>query len=661
MDFMTASIKFDTALKKNHMFPNYKVIQRGVICSLMLFITNSTVQAQTEQPTWWFGLSGAANTNFYDGTTQRLNNDLIVPTAFHKGNGIRPFGSLLIEYRPSRVWGGMLNVGYDGRGGKFDGVIAPCDCPATLETNTSYIAIEPSLRFSPGGGNFYLFAGPRLGINLQKDFAYTQLKQPNTDSELSEMRKTVISGQIGAGYDIPLSAEGSTTKYVLSPFVSFHPYFGQDPRNIESWSMSTLRTGVAIKFGKAKKTAEEAAVVVPVDEFQFSVSATPGAPVKLQLSETLPLLNYVFFDEESAAIPSRYVMLSNTDASSFKEAQLQKEASASTTGRSASQLNVYHNILNILGDRLRSNPGTSINLSGASAKGPQEGKVFAENIKTYLVSAYGIKESRIVTQGRTKPFLPSEQPGGTKELDLLRAGDRRVDINSKSPELLVEVGGGMMKPVQINATQEDPLAGQVVFKVPGAEKMFKSYSIAITDANGKTVNYGPYYKNQESVPARAILAGQPSGNYKVVMNGVAKSGLPVRKESSIHLVGQPEVIQTGLRYSILFNFNQATTAALYGDFLTKTVAPLITNGATVIIHGHTDKIGEDAYNAKLSQSRAREAQTILERVLAKSGTRNVKFQTNGFGEDEDRSLFNNNLPEERFYNRTVIIDIIPVK
>jgi len=643
------------------MFSKYKIVKSSVVCSLLLLMTNSAVQAQTEQPTWWFGLSGAANTNFYDGTTQRLNNDLIVPTAFHKGNGIRPFGSLLIEYRPSRVWGGLLNVGYDGRGGKFDDVIAPCDCPATLKTNTSYLTIEPSLRFSPGGGNFYLFAGPRVGINLQKDFSYTQLKQPDTDGELSEMRKTVISGQIGAGYDIPLSSEGSTTKYVLSPFVSFHPYFGQDPRNIESWSMSTLRTGVAIKFGKAKKTAAEAAVVVPVDEFQFSVVSTPNVPVKLQLSETLPLLNYVFFDEGSAAIPSRYVTLSNTEANNFKEEQLQKPASESRSGRSTSQLNVYHNILNILGDRLRSNPGTSINLSGASANGPAEGKVFAENIKDYLVNTYGIEGSRVITQGRTKPLLPSEQPGGTKELDLLRAGDRRVDINSKSPELLMEVGGGMMKPVKVNATQGDPKAGQVVFNVPGADKMFKSYSIEMTDAKGKITNYGPFYNNQESVSAKTILGDQPSGDYKVVMNGVSKSGLPVKKESTIYLASQPEVIQTGLRYSILYNFNQATTAASYGDFLTETVAPLITNGATVVIHGHTDKIGEAAYNTKLSQNRAKEAQTILEGVLAKSGTRNVKFQTNGFGEEEDRSLFDNNLPEERFYNRTVIIDIIPVK
>jgi hypothetical protein len=30
---------------------------------------------------------------------------------------------------------------------------------------------------------------------------------------------------------------------------------------------------------------------------------------------------------------------------------------------------------------------------------------------------------------------------------------------------------------------------------------------------------------------------------------------------------------------------------------------------------------------------------------------------NGYGEDSNRSPFNNKFPEERFYNRTVIIDI----
>ena len=103
-------------------------MKKIIICCVLALLMQTKVNAQqTTQPTWWFGLSGGANATFFDGTTQRLNNSLIVPAAFHKGKGIRPFGSVLLEYRPTAVWGGSLNLGYDGRGGKFDGVIAPCD------------------------------------------------------------------------------------------------------------------------------------------------------------------------------------------------------------------------------------------------------------------------------------------------------------------------------------------------------------------------------------------------------------------------------------------------------------------------------------------------------------------------------------------------------
>jgi hypothetical protein len=47
--------------------------------------------------------------------------------------------------------------------------------------------------------------------------------------------------------------------------------------------------------------------------------------------------------------------------------------------------------------------------------------------------------------------------------------------------------------------------------------------------------------------------------------------------------------------------------------------------------------------------------------LTKAGRSDVKFEVHGFGEDEGLSPFENKFPEERFYNRTVIIDIIPQK
>ena len=81
----------------------------------------------------------------------------------------------------------------------------------------------------------------------------------------------------------------------------------------------------------------------------------------------------------------------------------------------------------------------------------------------------------------------------------------------------------------------------------------------------------------------------------------------------------------------------------------------------MIIHGLTDIIGDEVYNHNLSQERAKSAQQIIERALLITGKKGIRFETYGFGKDASLAPFENNLPEERFYNRTVIIDIIPVK
>lgn len=643
------------------MLPIYKNINKVLACCIALAFLNTGAKAQVEKPKWSFGASGAANFNFFDGTTQRLSNSLIVPAAFHKGKGVRPFGSLLVEYQPTSVWGFALNLGYDGRGAKFDGVEAPCNCPATLKTNVSYLTAEPTLRFSPGGGNFYLFGGPRVAMNLQKDFNYTQLRQPDTDDEFSAVRKTLVSGQVGMGYDIQVSAPENSTRVVLSPFVSYHPYFGQDVRSIESWSVNTLRAGVALKFGKNRKTILPASPepAAPMAEIGFSVTGPKEILVKHAVSETLPLLNYIFFDEGSNRLPSRYTLLSKEQAASFQEAQLQNETTTEAAARSERQMAVYYQALNIVGDRMRSNPEINISLSGASKKGPAEGRELASAVKSYLTGTFDIPDSRISVNGRTKPVDPSEQPGGKKELELLRAGDRRVDIQSTSDKLMMEVGGGLMKSVQVNSVQSNPMDSRIVFQVNHADELLKSYTIDFTDAQGVKQQFGPFTANQESVPAKTVLGNSTGGNYKVTMNGQTKLGTTVTKESSVQLQSQQEVVKTGLRYSVLFNFNKARTAESYEQFLNEVVTPLISNGASVVIHGHTDIIGDESYNKNLSEKRAGQTQSILEAALRKAGKTNVKFETAGFGEAADHLPFDNRYPEERFYNRTVIIDIIP--
>lgn len=173
-------------------------------------------EAQYETPTWRFGLAGAANANFYQGTTQRLASNLITLQPFGHGNGVGLFLAPTIEYhRPESVFGFMLQAGFDSRRGTFDEVTSPCNCPLDLSTELSYITVEPSIRVAPFRSNFYLYAGPRLAFGYDKSFEYNEGVNPdfpnssepmNVNDDFSEMEKTQLSMQIGTGIDIPISS-----------------------------------------------------------------------------------------------------------------------------------------------------------------------------------------------------------------------------------------------------------------------------------------------------------------------------------------------------------------------------------------------------------------------------------------------------------------------
>ncbi len=648
----------------------------------MLFIlfiltaTYSPIHAQDVQyskPSWWFGVAGAANLNYFRGSTQNLNSDFTSPTAFHDGTSVSLFVAPLIEYHPfGSNWGIMLQIGYDSRSGSFNQVTTPCNCPADLSTDLSYVTVEPSLRLAPFNSNFYLFGGPRIAFNVAKSFTYKlginpdypdQLPTPDVNGDLSNINNTIISMQIGAGYDIPLSSQFDQTQFVISPFVSFQPYFGQNPRSVETWNISTLRIGAAIKFGRGHEIPNPVTIMEPDVNVDFTVKAPKNIATERRVREIFPLRNYVFFDLGSTEIPSRYELLKKDQVKDFKEDQLDLFAPKNLSGRSDRQMIVYYNVINILGDRLGKNPSTTITLVGSSENGREEGKAMSESIKRYLVGVFGINESRITTEGREKPKLPSEQPGSTKDLELLRDGDRRVSIESSSPSLLMEFQGGPnapLKPVEISALQVAPLDSYVTFNVEGARENFTSWYLEIRDEKSKLKTFGPYTQNKVSMPGKNILGERAEGNYKVMMVGRTKDGRTVKKETTTHMVlWTPTKLNEGMRFSVIFEFDESKAISIYEKYLTDIVAPKIPKEGTVIIHGYTDIIGEEAYNQNLSIERAEEVMNILEKSLSKAGRTDVKFEVYGFGEDQSLSPFENKYPEERFYNRTVIVDIIP--
>lgn len=661
------------------------IVKSVIVGTFILAAIQSPLQAQETpvatytQPSWRFGVAGGANFNFYQGTTQQLTNDFMAPTAFGDGQGIGLFAAPVIEFhRAGTMLGFMLQAGYDSRKGSWDQVRTPCNCPADLETDLTYITVEPSIRIAPFKSNLYIFGGPRLAFNIDESFLYQEgispdypnvPARPDVNGDFSEMNKSIISMQVGAGLDIPLSSQRSHTKTMLSPFVAYHPYFGQDPRSIESWNITTVRAGLALKFGRGRKIAVKEDVFVPVlivdPDVTFTVNAPENVPLERRVRETFPLRNYVFFNEGSTEIPNRYVLLRKDQVKDFSEEQLEVYTPKELTGRSKRQMTVYYNVLNILGDRMVEYPNTRITMTGSSREGVSDGKAMAESTKKYLTDVFEIAPSRIRTEGRLKPAIPSEQPGGKLELALLREEDRRVSITSDSPELLMEFHSGTdvpLKPVEINDVQEAPLDSYVTFNVAGADKAFSSWSLELEDKQGKVQKFGPYTRETVSIPGKTILGTRPEGNYKIVMVGQTASGKQIRKETTANLVlWTPPVTEEMMRYSVIYEFNNAEAIAMYDKYLTEIVTPRIPKNGSAIIHGHTDIIGGEDVNLRLSTARANDVKGIMEKALARANRTDVTFVVHGFGEDENLATFDNRFPEERFYNRTVIIDIIPAK
>jgi outer membrane protein OmpA-like peptidoglycan-associated protein len=662
-------------------FPFNLIFKSVIACAFILTAAiQSPLQAQETEftkPSWWFGIAGGANVNFHRGSTYQLNSAFTPLATFHDGFGVGLYVAPLIEFhRPDTRLGFMLQAGYDSRKGVFEQVFTPCNCPADLSTDLSYITVEPSLRLAPFKSDFYLYAGPRIAFNLAKSFTYEQgisadypnvPAEPSVTGDFSHINKIIYSMQIGAGYDIHLSSQNKQNQSVLSPFVSFQPYFGQEPRSIETWNLTTLRVGAALKFGRGSKIPAKVVipvqVIVPEPDVKFTVNSPENIPVERRVRETFPLLNYVFFDTGSTEIPRRYVSLRKDQVPAFREDQLEEFAPLELKERSSRGMIVYYNVLNILGDRMVKNPTSSINLVGSSEKGPQDGRLMAESVKQYLVNIFEINASRISIEGRDKPKLPSEKPGGTRELDLLRQEDRRVTIESGSPALLMEFRSGPdapLKPVEFVAVQEAPLDSYVTFNVEGAKEALSSWSLEIRDDKGVLQEFGPYTLETVSIPGKSIMGTRPQGNFNVTMAGVTKSGKTVKKSVPVKMnLWSPPANQEMMRFSSIYEFNDSKAISIYEKYLTEIVAPKIPSGGSVQIRGYTDTIGDEANNQRLSLERANDVRKILESGLAKAGRSGVKFLVYGLGEDQYLSPFDNKLPEERFYNRTVIIDILP--
>lgn len=139
-----------------------------------------------------------------------------------------------------------------------------------------------------------------------------------------------------------------------------------------------------------------------------------------------------------------------------------------------------------------------------------------------------------------------------------------------------------------------------------------------------------------------------NGPKPAVVTQAAPAPMPVAR--SAPPVVAPEKRTITVKLNVLFEFNKAEVRAIYGDELQAVAnAMKAHDDIELVLEGHTDAVGSDAYNQGLSQRRV----AAVKAKLAKDyGIAANRISTVGYG--ESRPIAHNATAEGRAKNRRVI-------
>jgi outer membrane protein OmpA-like peptidoglycan-associated protein len=551
----------------------------------------------------------------------------------------------------------------------------------TVDAKISSAGIMPLIKFY-STDNLALMAGFRAGVLLGKTFAQKEeITSPSWggfDASGSRTRHEVsgdipnassidFAAVLGVSYSLPM---GKSYEWFIEPEAFYILGLAPLASNL-SWNANAISGGISIKYAprkiipaiKAPNEAPLPPLPPPPKPPKFNAFITAvsveadgtESPVsKIRVEEFLsrrihPLLNYVFFDEGSADIPKKYSRMSEKEKDAFSPNFL---ANLKT-------MEVYYQVLNIVGNRMKRFPNTTLNLIGCNSnQGVEAGnlnlsKKRAENVKDFLIKEWGIDPERISVEAKNLPDVPSNatRKEGIEE-------NRRVEMRSDFNEILFE-------PVAVRDTIRNTNPPILRFK-PSASSDVGIKSWKVITYQGDILL--KVFEGKGQPPAVLELNLQEEQEYVPLLNQDYKYKLVIvdnsnkEWESDVQsLKVEPYTIQNKFlalmdgekvdardydMFSLIsFEFNKSDLTKEHKPIL-KLAKSRIQDNSKVAIEGRTDNTGDPARNLKLSKERAD--------VTADALGVDQKF-SKGLG--SDKPFYSNDTPEGRFYNRTVYISI----
>jgi outer membrane protein OmpA-like peptidoglycan-associated protein len=395
----------------------------------------------------------------------------------------------------------------------------------------------------------------------------------------------------------------------------------------------------------------------PVNVIPIQTRASMAvAPSRLKIEEiktidVSPMLGHIFFDKGAGVILPRYVRFNGPgETAGFDEQKF------------AGTLEKYYQDLNIVGKRLADKPESKIALIGCNDNsGKEKGNKKlstqrAEAVRDYLKTIWNIAPERMTIVARNLPAKPS-----TSRLKEGQAENRRVEIESLDPAILAPIQSTYLS-TQIDASMLT-LRTDVI-----APYGIASWKITATNASGILTGLAG-----KDAPAKEIRIPLVTKDLKTLATGgdiTVKMELQGSNGQIMTLSSDPikvDFIQTSQRLAqklelrvqekyalILFDFDKESIDSLNQKIVSRIVARITSlPQATATIVGHTDNIGTEKYNLKLSERRSLAVYKLLSAGFGETPGSRIRYS--GIGPNSP--LFDNLSPEARSFNRTVTITL----
>lgn len=553
-----------------------------------------------------------------------------------------------------------------------------------LDASFVHLDLFPALLWKPFDDRFRIHIGPAVGFFLSQTFEQREvLVEPASvgvfennrrirneqQGDIPEASGMFLAARAFVSWELPLNSSGTLW---IAPEIGYSLGLGNIIPD-SSWSTDWLAVGAAIRFGgRGRADVPVDTLIPPPPEDTLIVKIdTPQAPsftasieargveedgtereiAILRVEEFIstnmrPLLNYVFFEENRHTIPRRYIRLDPSEVADFDVDRL----------HSVPVIRTYHHILNIIGRRMREHPEGVVTLTGTNdglgerlLDGTELSTRRARSVREYLMSVWEIDSTRLPLEFRDLPEKPSnvDVPDGVEE-------NRRVELSSDTWAILEPV-------VTVDTLRLTNPPMIRIYPTTDLVRPVASWSVVVRQGGSPIRTFTSEESESGALPTSItwnLAADQhnvPRTDHPVTfeLTVVDRTGTSVTSVLDTLPVEQITVTQKRRerikdryidRYSlILFDFDRAELNQA-NDTIARFIRERLTPEASVEIIGQTDRIGEEEYNLRLSRRRAdstAEALGLPPEVAE--------------GEGENVDVYDNDLPEGRFYSRTVRI------